>query len=270
MRTDSFPLNYFANIYTPRKAFKSRLAIGWPTIILVIIFLNALITIPVSLHFAQTDTINVEQFYPDSFGMIDQETIEHIATIPIIDGEMAIEETVVQDKSGGVVIFDNGSQPLVEDQDTVITFGENGFKIQENAQPELNVGYTSNFDLAGASVSEVKAELNRQWRINNRVYIVGAMTFLISFMTLSMLIVLVLGSAVFLYLTKKSHLTSITTYKESVALILYGLGLPTILALLYGLIQFDIIWMMTIQTMGLVLMLVFMYFKTQFNDEKNK
>ncbi|WP_208559528.1 DUF1189 family protein [Marinilactibacillus kalidii] len=269
MRTDSFPLNYFANIFTPKRAFFNRKAIGWPTIVIMLIFLNALITIPVSLNFAQTDTIGVEQFYPEAFGLIDDGAAEVLAEIPIENGTLAIDQSTVQTKAGGVVVIDQAGAPLV-DSDVAIVFEPTLFTIREHGQPELTVNYTKDFTLEGASVEGIKAEMNRQWRINNRVYIVAALTFVISCMTLVMLIVLTLGSAVFLYLTKKSHLTSITTYKESVAIILYGLGLPTILALLYGLIRFDIIWMMTIQTTGLLIMLLLIYFKTQFNDEKDQ
>lgn len=269
MRTDSFPLNYFANIFTPKRAFFNRKALGWPTIVIVLIFLNALITIPVSLNFAQTDAIGVETFYPEAFGLIDDEVAETLAERPIENGTLAIDQSTVQTKAGGVVVINQTAAPLV-DSDVAIVFEPTLFTIREQGQPELTVNYTKDFTLEGASVEEIKKEMNRQWRINNRVYIVVALTFLISCMTLVMLVVLTLGSAVFLYLTKKSHLTSITTYKESVAIILYGLGLPTVLALLYGLIQFDIIWMMTIQTTGLLIMLVLIYFKTQFNDEKDQ
>ncbi|MEC6748327.1 DUF1189 family protein [Marinilactibacillus sp. XAAS-LB27] len=269
MRTDSFPLNYFTNIFTPKRAFFNRHAIGWPTIVIVLIFLNALITIPVSLNFAQTDTIGVEQFYPEAFNLIDGEAAEGLSKIPVEEGRLLVEQSTLQTKTDGLVLIDQSDNPLI-DSDVAVAFGPTEFTIREHAQPELKVRYTKDFSVESASVEEVKTELNRQWRVNNRVYIVAALTFLISFMTFTMLVVLTLGSALFLYFTKKSHLTSITTYKESVAIILYGLGLPTILALLYGLIQFDIIWMMTIQTTGLLIMLVLIYFKTQFNDKKDQ
>ena len=61
---------------------------------------------------------------------------------------------------------------------------------------------------------------------------------------------------------------SITTYKETVNLVINLLSLPTILATLFGLIHFDIVLMVTIQTLGLLIMLVVVYAKTQFNDKK--
>ncbi|SEO21453.1 Maltodextrin utilization protein YvdJ [Amphibacillus marinus] len=263
-----FPFNYFINIVTPTRAFLNRRAIGWPTIVILLVFLNALITIPVSLHFAKSDEIGIEQFYPKSFKMIDAETHAYLSDIANEDGVIQTESAVLLKKEEGVVSIGEPNEEVVEDHRVTVIFKADEFIIKEDSLPELSVFYTTDFSPDQTTPAELRSELNRQWRINNQVYIVAIMTFLISSMTFIMLVFLVMGSALFLYVTKKSQLTSITSYKESVAIILYGLGIPTFVAFIFGLVQFDIIWMMTIQTIGLAIMIVMMYFKTKFSDRE--
>lgn len=267
MRTDIFPLDYFTSIFTPKKAFRKRHILSWPKIIIVLVFLNALLTIPVTLFFANDDTTTVDQFYPEAFELIDDEVADTLRTIPVNNGFLDIEESSIQNKNQGIVVF--GSETDTE-ENVVLTFEEDHFSMEEHSQPLLSVNYTTDLSFGEFTVDEVRTELNRQWRVNNQVYIVASFTFIVSAIMFVMLSSLVFGSAVFLYLTKKSQLTSISTYKESVAIILNGIALSTLAALLFGLIRFNIIWMLTIQTMGLVIMLVLMYFKTQFNDSEDK
>ena len=49
-------------------------------------------------------------------------------------------------------------------------------------------------------------------------------------------------------------------------LILNLLTLPTIIAMIFSLFHFDITLMLSIQTLGLVLMLIIVYYKTKLND----
>lgn len=109
--------------------------------------------------------------------------------------------------------------------------------------------------------------LSEQWFIQNQVFIVAFFTLIISLIQFVMLILTVFGSALFLYFTKNSPITSIETYKESVNLLINAISLPTIIATLFGLISFNVITMQMIQVVGLIGMLMVIYFKTQFNIE---
>ena len=100
----------------------------------------------------------------------------------------------------------------------------------------------------------------------NKIFIVMIFSVMISAFLFVIVLFLTLGSAFFLYLTKKSSLSSIKTFKESVNLILNLLTLPTIIAMIFSLFHFDITLMLSIQTLGLVLMLIMVYYKTKLND----
>ncbi len=59
-------------------------------------------------------------------------------------------------------------------------------------------------------------------------------------------------------------------HKESVNFISNCMGLPTLIALIIGLIQFDIVVMLMIQSVGLVVMLLLAFYQTRYNDEAKK
>lgn len=128
--------------------------------------------------------------------------------------------------------------------------------------------YTNDFAIEEiTTVQMLKDELSRQWFIQNRGFIVGSLLLSLFNLLLVSIVVISLGSSIFVYLTKKGQISTIRTYKESVNLIVNTLGMPTVVALILGLIQFNIITMIMIQTFGFIMMLLFVFMKTRFSDE---
>lgn len=238
--------------------------------VLVLLFLNALLTIPVTINFAKVDSFPLEDFYPKTIQLIDQQTIEALAQADYENGEMIFSEPFIIEQDQGLVA---GGLALGEIKDlpadTKLLFQENQFHLSEAGAPAASVLYTRDFTLAGATTTaDVVDELSRQWFNQNRILIVLIFSLMLSVFLLVMHVLVIFGSALFLYFTKNSPITTITTYKESVNLLLNVLALPTFVALIYGLFFFDIIMMITIQTVGLIIMLFIIYYKTQFNDAK--
>jgi maltodextrin utilization protein YvdJ len=270
MKKVGFPINYFMSIWHPVPAFKNRKLFSWPKLILIMVFLNALLTIPVTLSYARNDSITIRDFYPRTFQLVDQEVVQQLSQYEVENGILTIEDPVVQRSENGVVAFgeEDDFQDELQGQQTILIFEEERFVIEEIDQPRVEVNYTVDFVESPNTPEELQEQMDTQWRVQNQVYIVATFTAMVSFMMFVMLITLVFGSAVFLYLTKKGHLTSITTYKESIGVILNCMGASTILGMLYGLIHFNVVWMMTIQMIGLFIMIVLIYFKTQFRDKE--
>src|SRR5699024_9981769 len=123
------------------------------------------------------------------------------------------------------------------------------------------------FSLQGfTQAEEVVNEISRQWFKQNKIFIVMIFSVMISAFLFVIVLFLTLGSAFILYLTKKSSLSSIKTFKESVNLILNLLSLSTIIAMIFSLFHFYISLLLSIKTLELVLMLIIIYYKTKLND----
>lgn len=271
LKTDIFPLNYLKNIWTPLTAFKNRFELNWLMSVAIMVFLNALLVIPVTLNYAEIESFPLEDYYPNAVEMIDKQAVEELKQQSFQEGELIINRSFrIKNEFGEIVGgLSKEEREEVVQLDNFIAFDKNQFIIGEEGLPTATVLYTKDFTLEGVEDEEsVVTELSRQWLNQNRVLIVLFFSLLIAIILFFMLVFLVFGSALLLYFTRKGKLTTIETYKESVNLILNSLGVPTLAALAFGLIHFDLYLMVTIQTMGLVIYLFVIWYKTKFNDYK--
>jgi maltodextrin utilization protein YvdJ len=126
--------------------------------------------------------------------------------------------------------------------------------------------YTRDFDLSGLDQAGIQEALSQQWLDQNRILVVLIFSTVISIIFLAMNLFLVAIAALMFYMTKGSPVTSIETYKESINLILNALSVPTFLAMVYGLYNFDVSLMASLQMIGLVTMLLLVMWKTRFRD----
>ncbi|HZK46434.1 MAG TPA: DUF1189 domain-containing protein [Atopostipes sp.] len=272
LKTDVFPLNYVKNIWSPLKAFKNRFVLTWPMMIVVIIFLNALMVIPVTLNYAEMESFPLEEYYPIAASqLVDDQVLDEIQTVVVNEGQLSIPEPFQVENAYGEVV---GGLSLDEIENHIsspnfIAFQENQLIIAEEGLPTATVLYTRDVSFGEMETKEeIVEEISRQWFNQNRVLIVLIFSFLISTFLLFMLLFLVFGSSFLLYLTKKGSLTTIKTYKESVNLILNSLAVPTFLAMLFGLFYFELYIMVTIQSLGMAAYLFWIWYKVQFNDQR--
>ncbi|MGB7365687.1 DUF1189 domain-containing protein [Carnobacterium jeotgali] len=270
MKSDVFPLNYFKSIWSPKQIFKNRHQLNWFQIFVVLLFVNSLLMIPVALNYVKMDTFPVEDTLPGSFGLIDETVVLKLQAGNYENGTLELPESFDLSTENGMVsgLLTESETDEALTADNALLFQETEFVIKEGDQSLETIPYTKDFNLSKVTtVAELKEALSRQWFIKNKAYTVATLMSLVFSITLVSTLFLTFGSAIFLYLTKKSKFSSINSYKESVNLLTNCIGLPSFVALLLGLIQFDIIIMLMIQSVGLVMMLLIVFYQTRFNDK---
>lgn len=270
MKTDVFPLTYFKNIWTPRMIFKKRHELNWFQLILVLFFLTSILMVPVSLNFLKMETYPIEESYPETLALIDESVVAAFQAAISEDGALVTDPGSQVVKEKGVMSITNSDSVIKENlkAENALIFSDNDLYLKNKGVPVSNVRYTKDFNPSQLnSVKDMKEAVSRQWFFQNRVYVIGSLLLVVFSILFVSTILIVLGSAVFLYLTKKNSFSSIKTYKESVNLILNALGIPTLLALISSFIQFDIVVMLTIQSIGLALMILMVFYTTRFNDK---
>lgn len=264
-----FPINYFTNIWTPTKIWSSRHDLKWWQMLIVILFLNGLMTIPVTLNYANMTNFPVTDYYPNAMQLVDEELVSDLNQTSFSNGEMLMSEPSQRTTDQGIVAFDLSNeeiQSMADTGQTAIVFQENQFVLVEPGAPLATVLYTNDFNLSGRGVNEIKESLSQEWLDQNRVLVVLIFSTVIGLIFLAMSLFLVGISALMFYMTKGSPVTSIETFKESVGLILNGISIPTVLAMAYGLYNFDVSMMASVQTFGLVVVLLLVMWKTRFRD----
>lgn len=265
-----FPINYFKSIWTPSNIWFNRHDLKWWQMMLVILFLNGLMTIPVTLNYANMTEFPVTDYYPNAMALVDDQVVAEIQQVTFENGEMLIDQPAVLESAEGTTAFglaDDQVNALAASGKTAIIFQENQFILMEAGAPTATVLYTKDFDLTGLDKAGIQGSLSQQWLDQNRVLVVLIFSSVISLIFLAMNVFLVGIAALMFYMTKGSPVTSIETYKESINLILNALSLPTVLAMAYGLYNFDVSLMASLQTIGLVTMLLLVMWKTRFRDQ---
>ncbi|WP_036689360.1 DUF1189 family protein [Paucisalibacillus globulus] len=270
MKKDTFPMNYFKSVMTPIRVFNGRKQLNWFQIIILLLFLNGLMMIPLSINIAKMDSYPVEETYPGAFELLDESVIDALEDAEYSQGKLTLPNNFYFEMENGIV---GGNVSELEKEnaknaENTLLFQENELIIKESSNPITTVAYTNDFSIEEiTTVEELKTELSRQWFIQNKSFIVGSLLISLSTLLLVSIVVISLGSSLFVLLTKKGQISTIQTYKESVNLVVNSLGIPTLVAMLIGLIQFNIITMIMIQTFGFIIMLLIVFMKTRFSDD---
>lgn len=265
----TFPVNYFNSILTPVKNFMGRKQLSWPKIIFVILFLNGIMMIPIVLNYAQSEEFQLEATFPTIHELVDEEVVAELGKTTSSNGQVTFPEPFILEKDQGVVVGSSNEEDITAalEEENALLFAEDKYYLKEGDLPISEVVYTSDVNWDNLQTpEEVQDEINRQWYQYNRVFIVATYSFMITGILLIMNIFLIFGAAFFMALAGRSALIDISSYKESVNLILNAMGLPVLAALAFGLFIPDISMIMSLQTFGLVIILVLIYYKTQFSE----
>lgn len=266
MKKAPFPFSYFVNTITPSRVFYGRKALSKIQILVVFIFLTGIMLIPVTINTARSTTFQLPEIMPKMFQQLDTETLAAFKKVDFNEGRLKTESSgwVNQKETVGFLLTDAEFETLKSG----INFGETSMELKDQSGYNFEVQYTKDFNPSQfTTVTELKQGISGQWLIQNRAFVAFTFIAMSGSLILVSHVILVFGGAFFVWLTRKNHFSSINSYQESLNLILNGLGLSSFFGMVFGLIQFDMSLVLSIQSFGLVLMLLGVFVTTRFNDE---
>lgn len=271
MKTDTFPLNYFKTIWSPKRIIEKRQPLNWFQLLFLLLFLNALMIVPVSLNYTKIDSYSLENTFPETFQLINQSVADEMKAGSVVDGKLHINEFSVKSDNGIVIggISSEAAEQVMADEENAVLFLADELIIKENNQSAAHVPYTKEFTLGNIrSAEQLKAGISQQWFIKNQSFLIAVLSLVLFVLLLTELIFLTFGAAFFLYIASKNKPLLKGRYKDSVTVVIYATGLPTILAMLVGLIDFNIITMVTIQSVGMIGFIWGIYYYNRINEIK--
>ena len=137
--------------------------------------LNGLMTVPVTLNYANMTEFPVTDYYPNAMALVDDQVVAEIQQVTFENGEMLIRQPVVSESAEGTVAFglaDDQLEALAASGKTALIFQENQFVLMEAGAPTATVLYTKDFDLTGLDQAGIQESLSQQWLDQNRVLVV--------------------------------------------------------------------------------------------------
>lgn len=265
MKNLPFPMNYFANTLTPKKIFKGRHGLSRWQMVIVFIFLTALLLIPVSMNMAKSSNFELGEIMPKMFQTLDDEVLAEIQQADFTDGELKSPKKGFINETNTVGF--NLTDKAIADLKNGISFNQTTMLMKDEAGYDFKVTYTKDFSPQNfETLAELKQGISSQWLKQNKAFVAFTMILMSGSLILVSSLILVFGGSFFIWLTRKNDLSSVKTFQESVNLILNALGLSTLLGMIVGLISFDMTLVLSIQSLGLVMMLLGVFVTTRFDD----
>ncbi|MEW4354763.1 DUF1189 domain-containing protein [Streptococcus pneumoniae] len=262
-----YPFSYFAAIWGVKRPFAYRKSLSWFQLMFTSVFLIALLLIPVSVQQADRTSYPLSTFIEPVFEPLTDEVMQDFSQhAQISNHQLSYTGTLATHRSplGDVLIGQDQTKPQ---QKLTLAFEPNRLVISQAGEELANLAYQAIDNEALKSKERLMEAINQDWFQQNRLAI---SLFLIglsgALLTLNFFIVAI-GATFFLYLTKKSRLFSFRTVKECYHFILNCLGMPTMIALILGLLGQPMTTMITCQNILFVLYLVILFYKTHFRDD---
>lgn len=262
-----FPLNYIKNSMRPETVFTGRKSLKLTQILVIFIFLTSLLLIPVTLNVAKNPNISLETLMPDAFSQLDKRTMTAIKEADISEGKLneTAHTFLNEDKTVGF----NLTKKEMDNLSSGISFNQTGMSLKDKSGYTFDVAYSKSFSLATSqTLDEFKNSISQEWLTQNKGFVALTLIMMSAGMIFMSELMLVIGGAFFIWVTRFNEASSIKTFRESVTLILNAMGLSSVLAMVVGLIKFDMTIVLSIQSLGLVVMLLAVFVKTRFNEDQ--
>lgn len=263
MKSSQFPTNYFANCFSAKKMFLNRNELKVWQMILVTIFLIFVMLNPVAINANKSPELQLDSIMPNLMKALKESENVDFSAIQIKNDKLV--ETEAKQVTDSIYL--NESKKDFEKVKTGLNFKEKTLEMKDKNGLVFELNYTDEWDFSTIDTTKAfTAWLTKEWNKQNAPYRILSMTFLVGVLVLSSTLFLIFGTSLFIWLTKKNHLSNIKSYKEAMNVTLNAMLLSTLVATIIGLIHYDISLMLMIQAFGLAIQILIIFTKTKFND----
>lgn len=253
-----YPISYFSAIFSARKMVSQRKQLSLWQQIITTLFLLALLLIPTSLQIAQLKTYPLDNIISGVYDPLSVDVLSHLKTGEIQDGQLIIDPARFEKVS------------VLEEQVTpsglTYAFEADSIAIYKDKEQVSRLSYKNITSQDLQSKKRLSSAISREWFRDNRF---AASLFLMmtsAAILTSNIVFLLLGASSILFLISRTKFFDIRGFREAYTVVLHCLGLPTLLACLIGLMGHPVTTILLMQNMLFVLLLVWVFYKTQFKD----
>mgnify|MGYP000845755713 FL=1 len=263
-----YPFNYFSSIFQFKKAFANRKLLSWFQLIFTSLFLISLTLIPMALQTSAKESYPLDTFIDQVFQPLDESAMKELSNhVQIKDGQLTYDSHFgVQKNKAGQVIIGHHKDTRPGDKLTLY-FDKDHLLISKSKKELAAIRYQAINQEALKDKESLSEAISKDWFQQNRL-IISLFLLLVSGLLLTFnFFIVTFGASLFLYLTKKSKLFSFKKFKECYHFTLNCLGLPTLIAVFFGILGQPLTTMIMIQNILFVLFLVITFYRTHFRDE---
>ncbi|MEY8718963.1 hypothetical protein [Ligilactobacillus murinus] len=259
-----FPFNYFYAQLSPKKMFAGRHTLNWAQMLLVLLFLLALNLLAIPFYFQKQTTVELKNYLPQVTELLQDKKLQQVAhQTPFRNGSYSFtKKEIIFEKQNKLIALDE-TTTTAKKYAVAIILQPRSFIFHEGSQT-YRIFYQRSFP---PNKGDIANQLTKSWYQQNKAALTFSMMALVLTIMLVTDLIFILGGAFFLWLTRNSPLTDITTFKEATNLMLNILGPASLLSAFLGFISFNIASLMLLQTFVLALLFILVYAQTHFKDQ---
>ena len=263
-----YPFNYFASIFNFRSSFANRKKLSWFQMIFTSFFLVSITLLPVALQNAQLKTYPLTTFVSDVFDPLSTDVMKDIQEHVVIkDQELTYTGTTPVHKTAKGQVILGQEAKASKGKELTLHFDRKQLIISKENKELATVSYQAINQESLRDKKSFTQAISSDWFRDNRLPVSLFLIIFSGFLSTVNYLILILGASFFLYLTRKSRLFSLQTFKECFNCILNCLGLPILLSVLISLLFHQVFTTtIMIQNVLFVLYLAMVFYKTHFRD----
>lgn len=276
IKDKGFPINYLVSMSNLQRIFDYRANFQWWKLAFLFLFINGCLMMPLSLHLSTVTQAPLSLIAPTVNTTINGSTRLSAGTIKQgeLTGAANVKRSVknlliATDPEDGLKISGGRYHQSVEGYKNALIFQRHRLVLADQNGFGFAIAYPKNksFSLTNPS-GGAKALVSELW-MNQYKPIYVAFASLLSFAVLFVSnIILMSAMTLILWLTKFSRISDIGSLREAAAIIIMSAGWPSIAALCLSLFSFDYGSLMMIQSIGLVLIISLVFWKTHFQENR--
>ncbi|MBC2259976.1 DUF1189 family protein [Listeria sp. FSL L7-0091] len=271
MKKVPFIIQYVKSTLGPTAIFEGRKILKFWQMVIVFIFLNALLLLPVSAHFANQSSFDLLSLMPKMATLGTDQLATEISGLTLENGELTDKNAHIVEKSANGVAGVNLTKAELSGAKNIINFKDQEMTLTDASGYTFEVSYPKDATLSEITSGESLVDwVSAQWYLENQAFVFLSMVLMIGSIIFVSSLMLTTFTSLFIWMTKRSSFSSIASFKESVNLTLNALGIPVIAACIIGFIYFDITIIMAVQSLGMVLMIAWTFLKTRFYKTSEK
>ncbi|WP_318767366.1 DUF1189 domain-containing protein [Lactiplantibacillus carotarum] len=258
----AFPVRFFGSLFSPRRMFANRAKYNWFQIIILFIFLTAVMVMPIPFYYNYQTNFNLKPFLPTIDRMADSSAMQTaLKQASFKDQQFTnVQHQVIMTSGKNVAGFNLTAADMAGKQN-VINLHAKTFQVK-SVGSQFKAKYVPTYDLK----TNAHDFLVNSWYQSNKVMIGLFMLMTLGMIIVGVNLILVNGAAFFLFLSRHNKITHIHNYREAVNLTLMMMGIGSLLAMVIGLIHFDVTIELTVQSLSLAFVVLWVYLKTKFKD----
>ncbi len=239
---------------------------SWLQLSFLFLFLTACLMAPLAVSFVKIDRFSVASFMPSAIQGVNDQFADQLQGFQIRNGKLTGGKSSERIEDGQNVMAvdmkheyetsgENGRLKVTGFENAII-FQPDQLVITDQNETGFSVGYAKmDVKLEKPNVHDVEVLIDTLWLAQYKPMIMMLAYTVVSMIQLLLTFVLAGG----LWITKRSNMVSIASFKEAASIAICASALPAFAAAAIGMVHFDLITVLMIHSCGVTLMISFAF-----------